>query len=145
MTDRFSVGNDECGVVTGVDAHEMTLIERCLPALTVLEGHGVNELSLLVRQIAGDGPDSWIARPRFYDGIHVPKKDRDSVINAYAALTTKIEDAIEDAIEGTDEEDLSFLASVHLRRRDAGSGWSINCEITAMISEDWPGTMIELK
>jgi hypothetical protein len=139
----MSTSNDASLVSPLVDEHSPTLIQRCLPDLNTLKEHGVTSMQLSARFIADDFADWSVDWPRFYS-MNVPKKDRESLANAYIRVRGEIEDAIRSEVEDSDLEDGSFLASVHINSRDDAVGWSIDCEITALISEDWPGKVIEL-
>ena len=139
---RLSV--DGCEVAISGAANDGCLIDRCLPALTELENYGVTTLELTVRRIPGDDPEWWLKWPRFYDGIRLTRRATQPVINALCVLDREIEAAIESAIAGGDLEEQGFLAAVSIRRRNDAAAWEICCEITALISEDWPGIMIEL-
>ena len=125
--------------------HDLPLVERCLPALAVLERHGVTYISLVMQFECGGEVETYAHYPRFYDHIRIPRKSREEVVVAWANVSMAIEDAIRKVISGTDYEDADFLVSVSMRCSARPDGWSVeNSEITAMLDVLDPSKVIEL-
>ncbi len=127
---------------------ESTLIDRCLPALAVLEKHGILYVSLDVRVEDWSVVDNWVRTPRFVDGIGVPKKYHAEVCAAIGDLRLAISHAIEDTINhgagDADDVPAGFYADVSLNQRNDGHGWSICCAVSATVADDRPSLVIKL-
>lgn len=141
---RPTIDRDADGCTMRGTGPGSALVKTCLPALTVLERNGVSCLSLLLHFEEGVGCDWYIKEPRFFSDIRVLKRHLEEVRAAFSTVFLAIQRAIEGAIEGTDHEESSFLASVHVSRSDRPEGWSIDCEITAVIDVTSQGDVIKL-
>lgn len=138
-----------CDVVSGgAFSCAPSLVARCLPSLTVLEGHGLTNLTLMVRVEDGLEVQTAILHPRFFDPVRVTKKHHDELASAVVAVNRTVSSAIETSLADEEDEDempSSFFACVSLQRRDHSPGWSIYCEIVATVADDHPNVGLKLR
>lgn len=124
---------------------DQTFVERCLPALEVLERHGVTCISLVMQFKGGRQTETFTREPCFHNPIRILEESGAEVTVALPKLLTAMDDVLRKVFSGTDYEDADFAVSVAMSRSDQPDGWSIkNCEITAMLDILAPGEVLKL-
>lgn len=144
MNEVAKAGSEDCRAELKAHDYERSLVDRCLPALTTLNQHGVPHMRLMYLVEDGVVVDSWLTAPRFFDA-RVLKKDWNSIVEAYSAVHCRIDDAVDAAIESGGHEGASCIVAVHISDSESASGWTITGEIIAMLDHGYEAELLDLE
>lgn len=123
-----------------------SLVERCLPSLTMLDECGIDCFTASFRVMHGSVLYHWLDEPYFRAITSLPRKHQASATKALDQVFYVLDEAISaafDEADGMDDLDGSALLYVTVAKRPSSSWW-IHCEVVAIVAEDDPGLALRL-